>query len=161
MEANTASMLEELDGLNRIYTVSKYDYIMLMKRVRDKPYFTLYITDALDNYWIERYELEYFEKTAEKMNMQGDLKTLVKYISEALRRDSVLTFREEMPEITLKIKIGDAVNINHVMNFTIKVGRDNRPEEFRRLNRTFMMQLFEAKDKETQKTSKYFEEFKT
>lgn len=94
------------------------------------------------------------------MNLQGDIKALVGYISEALRTESSLVFAEEGPEITLRIRIGEAVNINHVMNLTIKVGRDNRPEEFRKLNRTFMMQMFEAKDKEASRNSKKFEEFK-
>ncbi len=42
----------DLDGVNRIYTYNKFDYLMLMKRIKDKPYYTLFVTDGLDFYWI-------------------------------------------------------------------------------------------------------------
>lgn len=57
---DTAPDLSVLDGINRIITLNKYDYLLLMKRAKDKPYFTLYVTDSLDDYWIEKFDMEYF-----------------------------------------------------------------------------------------------------
>jgi hypothetical protein len=51
----------------------------------------------------------------------------------------------------MQLRIGDTVKINYCMVAGIKVGRDNRPEEFRKLNRTFMLQMFEAKEDERRK----------
>jgi hypothetical protein len=48
----TIDKLSELDGVNRVMTLNKYDYIVLMKRSKDKPYFTLYVTDSLDDFWV-------------------------------------------------------------------------------------------------------------
>lgn len=60
----TNDSLSALDGVNRLLALNKYDYVLLMKRIKDKPYFTLYVTDSLDDFWIERYDVEYFQKTA-------------------------------------------------------------------------------------------------
>ncbi|CAM5999494.1 unnamed protein product [Sphagnum balticum] len=72
MEGTTDS-LSALDGINRILSFNKYEYVLLMKRIKDKPYFTLYVTDSLEDFWIERYDTEYFDKTAQAMNLQGSL----------------------------------------------------------------------------------------
>ena len=143
----TTDALSALDGVNRIISFNKYDYVLLMKRIKDKPYFTLYVTDSLEDYWIERYDIEYFEKTALVMNLQGSLDTLLKYIAEALKNSSSLKLKDGSMSVELTIKIGDSVNITHTFKVGVRVNARDRPEEFRKLNRTFVMHLFEAKQK--------------
>jgi hypothetical protein len=156
----TIDKLSALDGVNRVMTLNKYDYIMLMKRSKDKPYFTLYVTDSLDDFWVERYDMDYFEKTAEAMNLQGNFETLLKYIADALKNSSELQLRNGQMQVNLTIKIGDSVNIGHVFTLGVKVNSQDRPEEFRKLNRTFVMNLFEAKQKETENAIVNHEQFR-
>ena len=81
------------------------------------------------------------------MNLQGELKSLTKYFAQALSHDSTLDFRGDSAEISLKLRIGESVTINHTLRTSLRVDRAERPEEFRKLNRSFLLQLFEAKQK--------------
>lgn len=53
--------------------------------------------------------------------------------------------------VLIKIKMGDSVNISHRFVLNLRVNFKDRPEEFRKLNRVFVLQLYEAKQKQLEK----------
>lgn len=154
---NFVSMLDELDGVTKFYTQNDSSYLMLLKHIREKSYLVLYIADLEENFWISKQDLAYFEKSIDEMGLQADAKTLVRYISNALKSDSSLTFSDGGASINLKLKIGEAATINYTMTASVQINMKTHLKEFMEVNKAFVMNLTEAKENEKKKADKKHE----
>lgn len=59
-----------LDNTNCSITHNGRDYLVLIKKQKNKDYCTLFLTDCSDKFWIEKMDIEYCEQLKEEMNVK-------------------------------------------------------------------------------------------
>ncbi len=66
-------ILEIIDNTNRKYTMGRNDYLLLIKKQKDKDYCTLYVTDCDTNIWIKKIDQIFFEELKDQMSINTEL----------------------------------------------------------------------------------------
>lgn len=79
-----------VNNTDRSYLVGKQDYILLLKKQKDKNYSTLYVTDCEANFWIRKVDSEFFEELRASLNVNSDLGTFSRHFITSLGQKSRL-----------------------------------------------------------------------
>lgn len=48
------NLLDILNDSNKRYVIGKHEYLLLLKKQKDKDYCTLYVTDCESKFWIKK-----------------------------------------------------------------------------------------------------------
>lgn len=70
--------------------MGKLDYLLLIKKQKDKDYASLYITDCDSTFWIKKIDKEFFDELKTKMSINTELKVFCDHFIKNLKEKSKL-----------------------------------------------------------------------
>lgn len=82
-EKETLILETILNNANCLLTYNNREYIVLIKKQKNKDYCTLFLTDCSDHFWIEKLDITYCEKLKAEMNVKTRTEAFAKHIVEA------------------------------------------------------------------------------
>ena len=149
---DNAAFTEQMDGLNQLVTLAKTEFILLVTKHSDKPFCTFHLTDGYQDYWLDRFDIQYFKDTLNTINIEADFTSLIKCIAEALKGDITMQITpDNQTHLQIRILLDGAVTLKHTFKLTLNVNAHVNEKEWRTCNRAFIKALFEAKTKELHK----------
>lgn len=103
---------EIVDNTDKKYVIGKQEYLLLIKKQKEKPYSTLYITDCESNFWLKKIDQLFFKEIKDELSINSCLKKFSEHFIKGLKSKSKIDVKKLEIQVNIELEIGEGLVMN-------------------------------------------------
>lgn len=107
-----------VNNVNRRFLLGRQEYLLLVKKQKDKDYCTLYLTDCESKFWIKKIDRSFLEALRVSLSIDNGLKVFSQHFANHLKENSRLIIEDDSAKLFVDMRIGGGLLMS--CDFTVE-----------------------------------------